>query len=69
MKKLIFLDLDGTLWNNEKVPLSALSAILQAKKNGHKIFANTGRTYCEAITSLLPLQLTGHFFPQEAKYM
>lgn len=37
MKKLIFLDLDGTLWNNEKVPLSALSAILQAKKNGHKI--------------------------------
>ena len=30
MKKLIFLDLDGTLWNNEKVPLSALSAILQA---------------------------------------
>lgn len=62
MKKLIFLDLDGTLWNNEKVPLSALSAILQAKKNGHKIFANTGRTYCEAITSLLPLQLTGHCF-------
>lgn len=58
-KKIIFLDLDGTLWVNEKIPLSALSAIFQAKENGHKIFTNTGRTYCEGITNLLPLQLDG----------
>ncbi len=61
-KKIIFLDLDGTLWVNEKIPLSALSAIQQAKENGHIIFTNTGRTYCEGITTLLPLQLNGTCF-------
>lgn len=61
-KKILFLDLDGTLWVNEKIPLSALIAIQKAKKNGHLIFTNTGRTYCEGITTLLPLQLNGTCF-------
>lgn len=36
MKKIIFLDLDGTLWTFEKIPGSALEAIELARKNGHK---------------------------------
>lgn len=47
MKKIIFLDLDGTLWTFEKIPSSALEAIELARKNGHKIYINTGRTRCE----------------------
>ena len=42
MKKIIFLDLDGTLWTFEKIPGSALEAIELARKNGHKIYINTG---------------------------
>ena len=32
MKKIIFLDLDGTLWTFEKIPSSALEAIELEKK-------------------------------------
>ena len=49
MKKIIFLDLDGTLWTFEKIPSSALEAIELARKNGHKIYINTGRTRCEIL--------------------
>ncbi|MDX8418236.1 MAG: HAD-IIB family hydrolase [Absicoccus sp.] len=62
MKNIIFLDLDATLWLNEQIPLSASSAIFQAKHNGHKIFVNTGRTKGEAIVPLLPLKLDGYCF-------
>lgn len=62
MKNIIFLDLDGTLWENEQIPLSASSAIFQAKHNGHKIFVNTGRTKSEGIVPLLPLKLDGYCF-------
>ena len=53
MKKIIFLDLDGTLWTFEKIPSSALKAIELARKNGHKIYINTGRTRCEIPQFLL----------------
>ena len=36
MKKIIFLDLDGTLWTFEKIPGSALEAIELAEKTGIK---------------------------------
>lgn len=62
MKNILFLDLDATLWLNEQIPLSASSAIFQAKHNGHKIFVNTGRTKGEGIVSLLPLKLDGYCF-------
>ena len=32
MKKIIFLDLDGTLWTFEQIPSSALEAIELARK-------------------------------------
>lgn len=62
MKSIVFLDLDGTLWENEVVPESALEAIRLAQQNGHKILVNTGRTKCEAIDTLEPLHLSGYCF-------
>ena len=62
MKKIIFLDLDGTLWTFEKIPSSALEAIELARKNGHKIYINTGRTRCEVPQFLLDMNLDGYCF-------
>ena len=44
-KKLIFLDIDGTLTpaGSNYPPESALNAIRAAQKNGHKVFLCTGR--------------------------
>lgn len=46
-KKLIFLDIDGTLTppGSNIPPESALKAIEMARKNGHKIYLCTGRNY------------------------
>lgn len=47
-KKLIFLDLDGTLWHGDhQIPQSTLDAIETARRNGHKVFSNTGRSQAE----------------------
>lgn len=62
MKKIIFLDLDGTLWNFEQIPDSALEAIKQARKNGHKVYTNTGRSKCEVPQLLWDLNLDGYCF-------
>ena len=44
----LFFDIDGTLLSEvtHKIPESALEALAQAKRNGHLLFINTGRTYC-----------------------
>lgn len=48
MKRLVFLDIDGTLCDkNGTVPKSAKLAILKARENGHKIFLCTGRSTSE----------------------
>lgn len=46
-RKLIFLDIDGTLTEPGKniPPDSALKAIEKARKNGHMVFLCTGRNY------------------------
>lgn len=62
MKKIIFLDLDDTLWRFEQIPDSALEAIEKARKNGHKVFVNTGRTRCEVPQLLWDLNLDGYCF-------
>lgn len=55
--KYIFIDIDGTLLSYTKgVPKSALEAIDIARKNGHKVFINTGRVK-SAVDELLK------FFP------
>lgn len=62
MNKIVFLDLDGTLWTFEQIPDSALLAIAQARKNGHKILTNTGRSRCEVSQALWDLKLDGYCF-------
>lgn len=45
MSKIIFIDVDGTLLSYEnKLPESAVTAIRQARKNGHKVYICTGRS-------------------------
>ena len=44
-QKLIFLDIDGTLTSpgSNIPPESAMTAVREAQKNGHKVFLCTGR--------------------------
>lgn len=45
MKKIIFLDIDGTLVTDDGyVPDSAKEACIKARENGHKIYLCTGRS-------------------------
>ena len=46
MKKLIFLDIDGTLFSHKtfSVPASAIEACRRAKENGHLLFLSSGRS-------------------------
>lgn len=44
MSKLIFFDIDGTIWDEEmKIPQSTIEAIKKLKENGHKTFLCSGR--------------------------
>jgi len=44
MKKYLFLDIDGTLFDSNKLlPSSAKEAVFEARKNGHEVFIATGR--------------------------
>ncbi|MCH7320779.1 Cof-type HAD-IIB family hydrolase [Solibacillus sp. MA9] len=44
MKKFLFFDVDGTLYNSKKqLPQSAKEAIFKARENGHEIAIATGR--------------------------
>lgn len=44
MGKLLFFDVDGTLYNSEKtLPQSAKAALLAARANGHELAIATGR--------------------------
>lgn len=44
MKKFLFFDVDGTLYNSQKLlPESAKAAIFKARENGHEIAIATGR--------------------------
>lgn len=44
-KKILFFDIDGTLYNSEKkLPRETYKAIQKAKENGHEIVIATGRS-------------------------
>ena len=48
MEKVIFIDIDGTLVDYENnLPDSAVEAIQQARKNGHRVYVCTGRSKAE----------------------
>ena len=55
-KKLIFLDIDGTLTEpgSNTPPESALRAIRAAQKNGHLVFLCSGRNYAMLSPLLWP---------------
>lgn len=47
MKKALFFDIDGTLWDFKNViPESTKKAIKMLKENGHLVFICSGRTRC-----------------------
>lgn len=57
----IFLDIDGTLIDyNNYLPDSAVKAIHQAQKNGHKVFALTGRSKAEMYDHILAIGFDGY---------
>ncbi|KOP79217.1 hydrolase Cof [Lysinibacillus sp. FJAT-14745] len=44
MKKILFFDVDGTLYNSEKIlPDSAKEALFEARRNGYELAIATGR--------------------------
>ena len=59
--KLIFIDIDGTLFDHttESIPQSSINSILSAKKKGHQIFLSTGRPYADIDKEILDLPLDG----------
>lgn len=60
MKKVIFMDIDGTLVNEHGVvPESAKMAIKQARKNGHKVFICTGRSKAELFQDIVEIGFDG----------
>ena len=44
MRKILFIDIDGTLVDYENnLPASAVEAVRAARNNGHKVYLCTGR--------------------------
>mgnify|MGYP003592714727 FL=1 len=60
MSKIVFLDVDGTLVDYHGVlPQSAVEAIRQARKNGHRVYISTGRSKAEVYPNLWEIGLDG----------
>lgn len=58
--KVVFLDIDGTIVDYDgNVPESAIRAIKQARKNGHKVFLTTGRSKAEIYSYLWDIGFDG----------
>ncbi|WP_270893573.1 Cof-type HAD-IIB family hydrolase [Listeria welshimeri] len=59
-KKVIFVDVDGTLVNDDGlVPDSARTAITKARDNGHQVYLCTGRSKPELYESILSIGFEG----------
>lgn len=59
-KKIVFLDVDGTLCNNEGfVPDSARDAVRAARKNGHLVYLCTGRSKAELYDFIMDVGFDG----------
>lgn len=60
MSKIIFLDVDGTLCNYEgSIPKTAIQAIQQARKNGHRVYICTGRSKAEVYSEIWAIGIDG----------
>ena len=59
-KKVIFLDVDGTLVDYEgNLPDSAVTAVQKARANGHRVYICTGRSKAEIYPNLWEIGLDG----------
>lgn len=59
-KKIIFLDIDGTLLDSHDIiPASAKSACIMARKNGHSIYLCTGRSKAEIYDYIMDIGFDG----------
>ncbi|MHC1682047.1 MAG: Cof-type HAD-IIB family hydrolase [Clostridiaceae bacterium] len=59
-KKVIFLDVDGTLVNdNGIIPKSAQRAVKEARRNGHLVFLCTGRSKAELFDHIMDIGFDG----------
>lgn len=60
-KKVVFLDIDGTLIpeGEDRIPDSALAAIRKAQEQGHYMFINTGRCLANVEDYLLKVGFDG----------
>ncbi len=60
MKKIIFLDVDGTLVDYEnRLPLSAVTAVRKAREKGSRVYICTGRSRAEIPAYLWDIGLDG----------
>lgn len=60
-KSVLFFDIDGTLLSEKtkQIPESAVNALYAAKKAGHLLFINTGRTICSVPAEIRRLPFDG----------
>lgn len=59
-KKILFIDVDGTLLNYQnELPASADKAIKEARKRGHRVYICTGRSKAEVYDDLWNIGLDG----------
>lgn len=59
-KKMIFIDLDGTLIDSSgKVPSLVVEAIQKARRNGHRVYICTGRAKSEVPQSIVDIGFDG----------
>lgn len=58
----LFFDIDGTIVSDilGTIPESTIEALSKAKKCGHKIFINTGRTACSTKPVLEQIEVSGY---------
>jgi Cof subfamily protein (haloacid dehalogenase superfamily) len=58
-KKIVFLDIDGTLAEYNRVPLSAKRACHKARQNGHLVYICTGRPRIQISPHILRMGFDG----------
>jgi HAD superfamily hydrolase (TIGR01484 family) len=58
-RKIVFLDIDGTLSNENRVPESAKRACRAARKNGHILYICTGRARLQISAAIVRVGFDG----------
>ncbi|MDR2151086.1 MAG: Cof-type HAD-IIB family hydrolase [Spirochaetaceae bacterium] len=58
-QKIVFLDIDGTLADRNRIPSSARRACREARKNGHLLYICTGRPLIQISSQILKMGFDG----------